>query len=154
MVLKIPKIGFERGLVAKGSKYNTVAKNIQIIAESDMPDKENGNLIKAAATLGILAAGLMILAEAMLWINTKNALAPASLASLFASIGAIAVGTAILVAAAGALKDMSLAFKEALPYIETLGVLMLGMLGAMTVLTLIGKDHKIFTAGATTICTS
>lgn len=47
MVLKIPKIGFERGLVAKGSKYNTVAKNIQIIAESDMPDKENGNLILA-----------------------------------------------------------------------------------------------------------
>ena len=47
MVLKIPKIGFERGLVSKDSKYNTVAKNIQIIAESDMPDKENGNLILA-----------------------------------------------------------------------------------------------------------
>ena len=114
-------------------------------------DAKYGNLTKAAATLGILAAGLMILAEAMLWINTKNALAPASLASLMASIGALVAGTAVLVAAAAALKEMSLSFKEALPYIETLGLLMLGMLAAMTVLTLIGKDKKIFTAGAMAI---
>lgn len=46
-VLKIPKINFERGLVAKDSKYNTVSRNIQIIKESDMPDVENGNLILA-----------------------------------------------------------------------------------------------------------
>ena len=47
MVLKIPKISFERGLVAKSSKDNTVSKNVQILDESDMPDVENGNLILA-----------------------------------------------------------------------------------------------------------
>ena len=45
--LKIPKINFERGLVAKDSKYNDVSKNIEILDESDMPDVENGNLILA-----------------------------------------------------------------------------------------------------------
>lgn len=47
MVLKIPKISFERGLVAKSSKDNTVSKNVQILDESDMPDVEKGNLILA-----------------------------------------------------------------------------------------------------------
>lgn len=121
------------------------------IAVLSYVDKENGNLVKSAATLGILAAGLMVLAEAMLWINTKNAFAPASLASLMLSIGALVAGTAVLVAAAGALKDMALSMQEALPYMKTLGVLMAGMLAAMVVLTLIGKDHKVFTAGAMTI---
>jgi len=114
-------------------------------------EKENGNLTQVAITLGALAGGLMILAEAMLWINTKNALNPASLGSLMLSLAGLAAGTAILVAAAAALKDMAMTLEVALPYIETLGVLMLGMLAAMTVLTLVGKDHKIFTAGAMTI---
>lgn len=114
-------------------------------------DSQGSNIVKAAAVLGILAGGLMILAEAMLWINTKNAFAPASMASLFGSLAAIAAGTAILVVSAAALKDMSMSLKEALPYIETLGLLMLGMLAAMTVLTLIGKDKKIFTVGAMAI---
>ena len=47
MVLKIPKISFERGIVDKSSKDNTVSKNIEILDESDMPDVENGNLILA-----------------------------------------------------------------------------------------------------------
>ena len=46
--LKIPKINFERGLVAKDSKYNTISRNVQIIKESSMPDVENGNLILVA----------------------------------------------------------------------------------------------------------
>lgn len=114
-------------------------------------EKENGNLTQVAITLGALAAGLMILAEAMLWINTKNAFAPASLASLMISLGGLAAGTAILVAAVSALKDMSMSLETALPYIKTLSVLMLEMLGVMTVLTLVGRDHKIFTTGAMSI---
>ena len=47
MMIKIPKIKLERGLVDKSSKDNTVSKNIQILDESDMPDVENGNLILA-----------------------------------------------------------------------------------------------------------
>ena len=114
-------------------------------------DKENGNLTRAAATLAIVAGGLMIFAEAMLWINAKNALSPASMASLLASIGALVGGVAVLAMAAAALKDMSMTIENALPYLKTLGVLMVGMLGAMTVLTLIAKDHKVFTAGAMSI---
>lgn len=114
-------------------------------------DSQGANIVKAAATLGILAAGLMVLAEAMLWINTKNALAPASIASLMLSIGTLVAGTAMLVAAAAALRNMAMSFKETLPYLETLGVLMAGMLAAMTVLTLVARDHKVFATGATTI---
>lgn len=47
-VLKIPSIGLEKGLVSKDSYYNNVNKNIKILDESDMPDKENGNVILAA----------------------------------------------------------------------------------------------------------
>lgn len=47
-ILKIPKIGLERGLVAKDSYYNNVNRNIKILNESDMPDQENGNVILAA----------------------------------------------------------------------------------------------------------
>lgn len=46
-VLKIPKINLEKGLVAKDSIDNNVEKNIQILNESSMPDKENGNVILA-----------------------------------------------------------------------------------------------------------
>lgn len=47
-VLKIPKINLEKGLVGKNSIDNNINKNIQILKEADMPDKENGNLILAA----------------------------------------------------------------------------------------------------------
>lgn len=46
-MLKIPKIDLEKGLVSKDSYYNNVNKNIFILNESDMPDKENGNVILA-----------------------------------------------------------------------------------------------------------
>ena len=41
------KIGLEKGLASKGSYYNNVNRNILILNESDMPDKENGNVILA-----------------------------------------------------------------------------------------------------------
>jgi len=47
-VIKIPKIGLEKGLASKDSYYNNVNRNIQILTESDMPDKENGNVILAS----------------------------------------------------------------------------------------------------------
>lgn len=47
-VLKIGKINLERGFYSKESKLNNVNKNIQIINSSDLPDKENGNVILAA----------------------------------------------------------------------------------------------------------
>lgn len=46
-MLKIPKINVERGLVDPSSKYNDVKYNVEIIKGSDMPDKNNGNLILA-----------------------------------------------------------------------------------------------------------
>ena len=46
-VIKIPKIGLEKGLASKGSYYNNVNRNILILNESDMLDKENGNVILA-----------------------------------------------------------------------------------------------------------
>ena len=46
-VIKIPKIGLEKGLAPKGSYYNNVNRNISVLNESDMPDKENGNVILA-----------------------------------------------------------------------------------------------------------
>lgn len=46
-VLKIPKIGLEKGLASKDSYYNNVSRNIQILDESDMPDIEKGNVILA-----------------------------------------------------------------------------------------------------------
>ena len=36
-VIKIPKIGLEKGLASKGSYYNNVNRNILILNESDMP---------------------------------------------------------------------------------------------------------------------
>lgn len=49
-VLKIPKIGLERGLFSKTSSNNNVNRNIQIINESDMPDVDKGNFILAGHT--------------------------------------------------------------------------------------------------------
>lgn len=46
-VIKIPKIGLEKGLASKDSYWNNVNRNIQILTESDMPDKEKGNVILA-----------------------------------------------------------------------------------------------------------
>lgn len=46
-VLKIPKIGLEKGLASKDSYWNNVNRNIQILSESDMPDVEKGNVILA-----------------------------------------------------------------------------------------------------------
>lgn len=47
MVIEIPKMNLKKGLYDINSKYNNVDYNIQIIKESDMPNKENGNLILA-----------------------------------------------------------------------------------------------------------
>ena len=46
-VIKIPKIGLEKGLASKGSYYNNVNRNILVLNESDMPDKDKGNMILA-----------------------------------------------------------------------------------------------------------
>lgn len=44
-VLKIDKINLEKGIYNINSKNNNVNKNIQLLKESDMPDKKNGNVI-------------------------------------------------------------------------------------------------------------
>ena len=41
-VLKIDKINLERGIYSINSKNNNVNKNIQLLKESNLPDKENG----------------------------------------------------------------------------------------------------------------
>lgn len=46
-VIKIPKIGLEKGLASKDSYWNNVNRNIQILTESDMPDIDKGNVILA-----------------------------------------------------------------------------------------------------------
>lgn len=46
-VIKIPKIGVEKGLCQKGSYCNNVNRNIQILNEADYPDVANGNFILA-----------------------------------------------------------------------------------------------------------
>lgn len=46
-VIKIPKIGLEKGLCEKGTYCNNVNRNIQILNESDYPDKEKGNVMLA-----------------------------------------------------------------------------------------------------------
>ena len=47
-VIKIPKIGLEKGLESKGSYWNNVNRNIEILSESDMPDVDKGNVILAS----------------------------------------------------------------------------------------------------------
>ena len=46
-VIKIHKIGLEKGLCKKGSYCNNVNQNIQILKESSYPDVANGNFILA-----------------------------------------------------------------------------------------------------------
>lgn len=46
-VLKIPKIGLERGLVDPNSYLNNVNYNLEWLDESSMPDEEKGNVIIA-----------------------------------------------------------------------------------------------------------
>lgn len=46
-VLKIPKIGLERGLIDPNSYLNNVNYNLEWIDGSSMPDEENGNVIIA-----------------------------------------------------------------------------------------------------------
>lgn len=47
-ILRIPKIKLKRGLVEKNNYLNDVKYNVEILDSSDMPDKENGNVILAA----------------------------------------------------------------------------------------------------------
>ncbi|MBR4177800.1 MAG: sortase [Bacilli bacterium] len=46
-VIKIPKIGLEKGLCEKGSYCNNVNRNIKILNESAYPNVEKGNFILA-----------------------------------------------------------------------------------------------------------
>lgn len=48
MILEIPKINFKKGLYNINSKYNKVDYGIEILKESDMPNKENSNLYLAS----------------------------------------------------------------------------------------------------------
>ena len=47
MVVEIPKINLRKGVYNINSKNNTVNKNIQIMKESDMPNKDKGMLVLA-----------------------------------------------------------------------------------------------------------
>lgn len=47
-VIKIPKIGLEKGLFSKESNSNNVNKNILVLNESDLPNEEKGNIILAS----------------------------------------------------------------------------------------------------------
>ena len=46
--LEIKKINLKQGLVSKNSYYNKVSYNIQILSQSDYPDKNLGNFMLAA----------------------------------------------------------------------------------------------------------
>ena len=48
MILEIPKIKIKKGIYNKNDKNNNVDKNIMILNQSDMPDKEKGNVILAS----------------------------------------------------------------------------------------------------------
>ena len=45
--LSIPKINFNKGFTSIEDEFNTVSRNIQILASSDYPDVYNGNVIIA-----------------------------------------------------------------------------------------------------------
>ncbi|MBE6153771.1 MAG: sortase [Firmicutes bacterium] len=47
-IIKIPKIKLEKGFFGKDSYLNNVNRNIEILDDSDMPDKAKGNVILAA----------------------------------------------------------------------------------------------------------
>ena len=46
--LQIEKINLKQGLVSKNSYYNNVNRNIQILKQSSMPDKDKGNVVLAS----------------------------------------------------------------------------------------------------------
>lgn len=48
MILEIPKINLKKGLYNINSKYNKVDYGIEILKESDMPNKDNSNLYLAS----------------------------------------------------------------------------------------------------------
>lgn len=48
MVLEVPKIGLKKGIYDIESKYNFVNYGIEILKDSNMPDKELGNVILAS----------------------------------------------------------------------------------------------------------
>jgi sortase A len=48
MVLEVPKIGLKKGIYDIESKYNSVNYGIEILKDSNMPDKELGNVILAS----------------------------------------------------------------------------------------------------------
>lgn len=47
-VLEIPEINLKKGIYQLGSKYNTVSRNVSILAPSDYPDVPGGNFVLAA----------------------------------------------------------------------------------------------------------
>lgn len=47
-VLEIPEINLKKGIYQLGSKYNTVSRNVSILAPSDYPDVAGGNFVLAA----------------------------------------------------------------------------------------------------------
>lgn len=47
-LLKIPEINLEKGIVEKNSIYNNVEYGIELMKESDYPDKVNGDFILAS----------------------------------------------------------------------------------------------------------
>lgn len=48
MILEIPKINLKKGLYSINSKYNKVDYGIEVLKESEMPNKEGSNLILAS----------------------------------------------------------------------------------------------------------
>ena len=103
---------------------------------SQIPKEE---LTRAAIVLGAVAGGLMVLAEVMMIINKKSILKPGATSQLFMSLAGLAAGAAILSAAVVALSDLKKTISELLPYIGELGIVMAELIGAMVILSLLGK---------------
>ena len=47
-ILEIPNINLKKGLFEKNSPFNNLNKSVQILKDSDTPEKENGNVLLAA----------------------------------------------------------------------------------------------------------
>ena len=48
MILEIKKIGIRKGVYSLESEQNTIEKNVAIMKESSLPNKENGNVVLEA----------------------------------------------------------------------------------------------------------
>lgn len=48
LIIEIPKIGLKKGVYPLNSKLNTIEKNVAIMKESSLPDKEGGNVVLEA----------------------------------------------------------------------------------------------------------